>query len=179
MKTRLFALLLSAALLVSCGGKAGGGSASQAGVPEGPASAGQEQEPSQEIVPSYFGQWVVTSWAGSTPDCAMTQAEINDCIRLAVECEAGCFTAEGETCEFLPGTAYVEGILTAEEFQTACGLSLEELEVDAAMLLHVTVDIQGEAGQARLLGRDFFVIGERLLIYCDGAFFWAERPGRG
>ena len=44
------------------------------------------------------------------------------------------------------------------------------------MLLHVTVNIQGNIGQNRLLGRDFFVLdGDSLLIYCDGAFFQGER----
>ena len=44
------------------------------------------------------------------------------------------------------------------------------------MLLHVTVNIEGNIGQNRLLGRDFFVLGsDSLLIYCDGAFFQAER----
>ena len=86
------------------------------------------------------------------------------------------FTAEGITCEFLPGTAYAEDIVTAEGFETACGLAPSELGVSASMLLHVTVNIEGNIGQNRFLGRDFFVLGsDSLLIYCDGAFFQAER----
>ena len=86
------------------------------------------------------------------------------------------FTAEGITCEFLPGTAYAEDIVTAEGFETACGLAPSELGASASMLLHVTVNIEGNIGQNRFLGRDFFVLGsDSLLIYCDGAFFQAER----
>ena len=90
--------------------------------------------------------------------------------------EAEKFTAEGLTCEFLPGTAYAEDIVTEEDFTAVCGLEPSDLGVTASMLLHVTVNIQGNIGQNRLLGRDFFVLdGDSLLIYCDGAFFQGER----
>ena len=138
--------------------------------------SGSDASGDEAMVPAYFGDWEVVSSPGTTPACAMTQEEVDACIGLAVSYGADQFTAEGLRCEFLPGTAYAEGILSAEEFSAACGLELSQLGVSASMLLHVTVDIQGSAGQNRLLGRDFFVLGsDSLLIYCDGAFFLAQR----
>lgn len=173
MKARFFTILLGILLLLSaCGPKpapADSGALSSAASSQGDAS-----EPA--IVPAYFGDWEVTAALGTAPACAMSQEEIDACVGLTISYEKDKFTAEGLACEFLPGTAYAEDIITAEEFTAACGLELSELGVDASMLLHVTVGIQGNLGQNRLLGRDFFVLNEdSLLVYCDGAFFQAER----
>lgn len=170
MRTRIFALALGALLLMTaCGPKpapagSGGGSGSSAVSSQG------------EIVPAYFGDWTVTACLGTAPISAMGQEEMDACIGLTMSYGEDSFTAEGLTCEFLPGTAYAEDVITAEAFQAACGLSPAELGIEASMLLHVTVNIEGNIGQNRLLGRDFFVLGgDSLLIYCDGTFFQAER----
>lgn len=118
----------------------------------------------------------MVSSPGTAPICAMSQEEIDACVGLSISYGEDAFTAEGLTCEFLPGTAYAEDIITAEAFTAACQVEPSQLGVSASMLLHVTVDIQGDIGQNRLLGRDFFVLGsDSLLVYCDGAFFLAER----
>lgn len=171
MRIRIFALVLGAALLLSaCGPK-------PAPAESGSVSGGSSADSSQgEVVPAYFGDWEVTACMGTAPVSAMSQEEADACVGLAVSYGKDSFTAEGLTCEFSPGTAYAEDIITAEAFQAACGLSPEELGVSASMLLHVTVNVEGEPGQNRLLGRDFFVLdSDRLMIYCDGAFFQAER----
>jgi len=173
MRTRLFALLFCTLLLLtacaSTPAPAGSGSG-DVSVPEGSGSA------SQELVPAYFGDWEVTTCLGTAPVCAMSQEEMDACVGLTVSYEADKFTAEGITCEFQPGTAYAEDIVTAENFAAACRTELSDLGVPASMLVHVTVDIQGDIGQNRLLGRDFFILDSNsLLIYCDGAFFQAER----
>jgi len=173
MKTRLFALLFGTLLLLAACAPAPAPAESGSGndsAPEGSGSA------SQELVPAYFGDWEVTSCLGTAPACAMSQEELDACVGLTVSYKEDEFTAEGVTCGFQPGTAYVEDIVTAENFAAACQTELSDLGVPASMLVHVTVDIQGDAGQARLLGRDLFVLDSgSLLIYCDGAFFRAER----
>lgn len=172
MKIRLSVWLLSIVLLLSaCGpGPAPAGSGAVSG------SASGQEDASGNLTPSYFGDWKVTALLGTAPACTMGQEELDACVGLTVSYEEDRFTAEGLTCEFLPGTAYAEDVVTAEGFETACGLAPSELGVSASMLLHVTVGIQGNLGQNRLLGRDFFVLGsDSLLIYCDGAFFHAER----
>lgn len=171
MKTRIFALAVSALLFLSaCGPKpapAASGSVSGGG------SSGSSQG---EVVPAYFGDWEVTACMGTAPVSAMSREEADACVGLAVSYGTDSFTAEGITCEFSPGTAYAEDIITAEAFQAACQLEPADLGVSASMLLHVTVNIEGNVGQNRLLGRDFFVLdSDRLMIYCDGAFFQAER----
>ena len=173
MKTRLFMALLAAVLLLSaCGPKP---VPVDSGISSG-LSSSQEEASSPTVVPAYFGSWAVTACLGTAPACAMSQEELDACIGLTVSYGEDSFTAEGITCEFRPGTAYAEDVITAEAFQAACGLSPEELGVMASMLLHVTVNIQGNIGQNRLLGRDFFVQGgDSLLSYCDGAFCQAER----
>lgn len=172
MRIRIFALVLGALLLLSaCGAKT---APSESGAVS--ASTSGQEDASGNLVPSYFGDWEVTAALGSAPSCTMTQEEIDACVGLTISYGEDKFTAEGLTCEFLPGTAYAEDIITAEAFQAACGLSPSDVGATASMLLHVTVDIQGNIGQNRLLGRDFFVLGgDSLLIYCDGAFFQAER----
>lgn len=177
MKKRFAALLAGVLLLLSaCAPRpapaaSGGGS----GAVSAAGSLSGELEP-PVVEPSYFGDWEVTALLGTAPACAMSQEELDACVGLTMSYETDRFTAEGLTCEFLPGTAYAEDIVTAETFTAACQLSPEELGVEASMLLHVTVGIQGNLGQNRLLGRDFFVLGtDSLLIYCDGAFFQAER----
>ena len=171
MKIRLFALMLSVLLLASCGARP---APADSGASGAACSQGDASEPA--IVPAYFGDWEVTAALGSAPSCAMSQEEIDACVGLTVSYEAEKFTAEGLTCEFLPGTAYAEDIVTEEDFTAVCGLEPSDLGVTASMLLHVTVNIQGNIGQNRLLGRDFFVLdGDSLLIYCDGAFFQGER----
>lgn len=169
MHTRIFALALGALLLLTaCGPRP---APAESGAVSG--SSGSSQE---ELVPAYFGDWEVTACLGTAPVSALSQEEIDACIGLTMSYGADSFTAEGLTCEFQPGTAYAEDIVTAEAFQAACGLPLEELGVTASMLLHVTVNIEGNVGQNRLLGRDFFVLdSDRLMVYCDGAFFQAER----
>ena len=153
MKIHLSVILLSAILLLSACGP----------VPkEGAVSSGTSASVSEPeaIVPAYFGDWAVTACLGTAPTCAMSQEE------LTFSYGEDSFTAEGITCEFLPGTAYAEDIVTAEGFETACGLAPSELGASASMLLHVTVNIEGNIGQNRLLGRDFFVLGgDSLLIY--------------
>lgn len=174
MNVRFLAIMLSALLLLSsCGDRsapADSGTASGSG-PDGSGSSSQ-----QEILPAYLGDWEITAALGNAPSCAMSQEELDACVGLTISYGEDRFTAEGLTCEFLPGTAYSENIITAEEFTAACQLEPSELGVSASMLLHVTVGIQGNIGQNRLLGRDFFVLdSDRLLVYCDGAFFQAER----
>lgn len=172
MKIRLPIILLSLVLFLSaCGTKP---APAESGAVS--ASASGQGDASSDLAPSYFGDWEVTAALGSAPSCAMSQEEIDACVGLTISYGEDSFTAEGLTCEFLPGTAYAEDIITAEAFTAACQLEPSELGVSASMLLHVTVDIQGNIGQNRLLGRDFFVLGgDSLLIYCDGAFFQAER----
>lgn len=169
MKIHLSVILLSAILLLSACGPA----PKEGAVSSGTSASASEPE---AIVPAYFGDWAVTACLGTAPTCAMSQEELDACVGLTFSYGEDSFTAEGITCEFLPGTAYAEDIVTAEGFETACGLAPSELGVSASMLLHVTVNIEGNIGQNRLLGRDFFVLGsDSLLIYCDGAFFQAER----
>lgn len=170
MRTRIFALALGALLLLTaCGPK-------PAPAESGAVSGSSASSSQGEIVPAYFGDWEVTACLGTAPVSAMSQEEIDACIGLTMSYGADSFTAEGLTCEFQPGTAYAEDVITAEAFQAACGLAPAELGVTASMLLHVTVNIEGEVGQNRLLGRDFFVLdSDSLLVYCDGAFFRAER----
>ena len=149
MKIHLSVILLSAILLLSACGP----------VPkEGAVSSGTSASASEPeaIVPAYFGDWAVTACLGTAPTCAMSQEELDACVGLTF--------------------SYGEDSFTAEGFETACGLAPSELGVSASMLLHVTVNIEGNIGQNRFLGRDFFVLGsDSLLIYCDGAFFQAER----
>ncbi len=172
MKICLSVWLVSIALLLSSCGP--GPAPADSGAVSG--SASSQGDASGNLTPSYFGDWKVTALLGTAPACAMSQEELDACVGLTVSYEADRFTAEGLTCEFVPGTAYSENIITAEEFTAACQLEPSELGVSASMLLHVTVGIQGNIGQNRLLGRDFFVLdGASLLIYCDGAFFRAER----
>lgn len=171
MRIRVFALVLGALLLLpACGPK-------PAPAESGSVSGGSSSDSSQgEVVPAYFGDWEVAACLGTAPACTMSREEADACVGLAVSYGKDSFTAEGITCEFSPGTAYAEDIITAEAFQTACGLKPADLGVSASMLLHVTVNVEGEPGQNRLLGRDFFVLdSDRLMIYCDGAFFQAER----
>lgn len=173
MRIRIFALVLGAVLLLSACGPRPAPAESGSGTVSGAASSGSSRE---EVLPAYFGDWKVTACLGISPASAMSREEADGCVGLAVSYKEDSFTAEGTACQFQPGTAYAEDVITAEEFQTACQLELSELGVSASMLLHVTVNIEGETGQNRLLGRDFFVLGgDSLLIYCDGAFFQAER----
>lgn len=173
MRIRIFALVLGALLLLSACGPRPAPAESGSGAVSGATSSTSSRE---EVLPAYFGDWKVTSCLGEAPVSAMTREEMEACVGLTMSYGEDQFTAEGLTCEFLPGTAYAEDIITAEAFQAACGLSPAELGIEASMLLHVTVNIEGNVGQNRLLGRDFFVLdSDSLLIYCDGVFFQAER----
>ena len=174
MRIRIFALILGTALLLSaCGPRP---APADSGPASGSVSAPGSSAAGSTIQPAYFGDWEVTACMGTAPVSAMTREEIDACVGLTVSYGADSFTAEGITCEFSPGTAYVEDVITAEAFQAACQLEPADLGVSASMLLHVTVNVEGEPGQNRLLGRDFFVLdSDRLMVYCDGAFFRAER----
>ena len=168
MKKRILTLVLSVLLLTSCGGGAG-----SAGTSGSSSEAGGSSHAQGEVQPAYFGDWTVSSSPGSAPGCPLSQEEMDALLGTALSYAQDAFTTGGQSWELPSGAAYGESIVTAQDFETACQLAPSELGVSASMLLHVTVNLQGDD---LLLGRDFFVLNsDSLLLYHDGAFFLAER----
>lgn len=165
MSSKRFLLVFALLLLTSC--------ASRTAPPPEPAPGSASSSAREEFQPAYFGDWETLSSPGAAPGCALSQEELDALTGTALSYTGERFTTGGQSWSLSPGAAYAEGIVTAQDFETACQMPLSQLGIDAAMLLHVTVNLQGDEP---LLGRDFFVLdSDRLLLYHDGAFFLAER----
>lgn len=132
---------------------------------------------------SYFGAWKVTQCLGTAPEDPMEPEFVKKILGTELMFQAGYvrFDRDGVGGSGARDPAYEELELTPEEFQSAFGISLEDLGVEPDVYHLVTMeadsrlDLEGLQAFEESLGNQFLVLnGETLLLCGRGAFFRAE-----
>lgn len=128
----------------------------------------------QQNVPSYYGTWEVTSCAGTSQIYALSQQQIDDCIGKQIFYGENIFISDGLSVEF-SGNEYEEEPYPIENFSDY-KISAADFGITKNELLFVNVLVEGNIKDNLFLGNYFWVIDDsKLLIYCEGVFFFAEK----
>lgn len=139
-----------------------------------PVDIGRDYTYSRELL---HGTWTITACQGKTPDCTLSQEEINRFIGLQVTYSADRFVSPDGEYALEPSYAYQHDIVGKDDFSSRYGIELEELEVyNRRKLDFVYLFLPEETFWDTPLGKEVYIWNKNtLLIYRDGVFFRAER----
>lgn len=139
-----------------------------------PVDIGRDYTYSRELL---HGTWTIIACQGKTPDCALTQEEIDQRIGWQVTYSADRFVSPDGEYPLEPSYAYQRDIIGKDKFFSRHGIELEELEVyNRKNLDYVHLFLPEETFWDTLLGKELYIWNQNtILIYQDGVFFRAER----
>lgn len=139
-----------------------------------PVDVGRDYEYSRELL---HGTWTVTACQGRTPDCTLTEAEIDQFIGWQITYGADRFASPDGEYSLEPAYAYQRDIVGKDDFVSQYGIELEELGIyNRRNLDFVHLFLPEEVFWDTPLGKEFFIWNrDTLLIVRDGVFLRAER----
>ena len=139
-----------------------------------PVDIGRDYTYSQEL---FYGTWTVTACQGKTPDCALTQEEIDRCVGWQITYSADRFASPGGEYPLEPSYAYQRDVVGKDDVSSRYGIELEELGIyNRRKLDYVHLFLPEETFWDTPLGKEYYIWNQNtILIYRGGVFFRAER----
>lgn len=131
--------------------------------------------------PVFDGSWRVTACVAVTPDCTLSQEEIDACVGTVITYDTSLFEKDGAKYRdykgltvsgvYCPMEKYHYTSLTADEFQAQFQFPAADLGYKSYVMSHATLTGEAEAQ----LGQE--IVG--WWLYWQGAFFQAEQIEEG